>query len=339
MSKKTIKSVTNSKFVKTLTASLMAASVFVPVASSVSADENKTTCTLTIYASKHADSKADATGACKDEIYGYYVPDVKLFKANGMYAGDVKNGQKEEIALSGGKYSTAMVTFYTVNDLDSKPTDTKPPKDVKPSKPKTSNFVSFKGLTNKTTTVWSGTSSKSKKIGKLNRQSLVTLTSEKASRYSITYKKKKRWINKSDVDTAMREFKVKTTTDKLNVRTGMSTKYQVITQLKKGFVMYGSLSPKKDWLKVEYAPLKYGYVATKYTKKLVEFKKFSVKTKEILNVRDGRSTKEKIVGKLKKGSTVTVIGSKDGWYTISYKGKTSYISSKYTTKNSNTKKK
>lgn len=343
-----IQSFSKSKIAKTLTASLMAVSVFVPVASSVSADENTTTCTLTIYASKNTDDNfADATGACKDEIYGYYAPSTKTFRATGMYSGTIVDGQKEEIALGQSNYSSATVTFYTVNDLESKPPVTKPPTTSKPTnptpKPSTSNFVKFKGITLKSVTVWSGTTSKSKKVGTLKTGTGVTLTSEKSNRFSITYKGKKRWVNKSDISSIMNEFKVQTTTNKLNVRTGASTKYKVITQLKKGYKMNASQPPYKGWFMVEYAPMKYGYVSSKYAKKYVVFKKFNVKTKDVLNIRAGGSTKHKVIGKLKKGSTVTVIGSKNGWYTISYtakKGyKKGYISAKYTSKVTKAKKK
>lgn len=37
----------------------------------------------------------------------------------------------------------------------------------------------------------------------------------------------------------------------------------------------------------------------------------------------------KKLGQTAKGSKVTIIGSKSGWYTIKLKGKTGYISSKY----------
>lgn len=348
MSNKMIQSIAKSKFSKTLTASLMAVSVFVPVASSVSADESQTTCTMTIYASKNTvDNFAHATGECGKEIDGYYSPNAKTFRTAGAYTGEVKNGQKEEIGLTSDKYASAIITFYTVNDLEGETPETKPPTTSKPTvpatKPATSTFVAFKGITTKTTTVWSGTTSKSKKVGTLIGSQVLTLKSEKANRYSITYKGKKRWVDKAAVSTLVNEFKVQTTTDKLNVRTGPSTKYKVITQLRKGFKMNASQPPYKGWYMVEYAPKKYGYVSSKYARKYVEFKKFNVKTKDVLNVRTGASTKNKVIGKLKKGSTVTVIGSKNEWYTISYtakKGyKTGYISAKYTTKVSSTKKK
>lgn len=342
-----MKQALTSKFSKLFATSVMTAALVAPVATSVSAEVSQTTCTMTIYASKNTgDNYARATGECAKEIDGYYAPNVKLFRATGAYTGVVKDGQKEEIALTSDKYASAIITFYTVNDTEAeKPPVTPPPtsEPVKPApKPSTSNFVKFKGITNKNTTVWSGTTAKSKKVGTLNKYTAVTLTSEKSSRFSITYKGKKRWINRNDFDSIMNEFKVQTT-DKLNVRTGPSTKYKVITTLKKGFKMEGSQSPYKGWYIVQYAPMKYGYISSKYAKKYIVFKKFNVKTKEVLNVRSGGSTKNKVIGKLKKGSTVTVIGSKNGWYTISYtakKGyKNGYISAKYTTKVKTTKKK
>lgn len=342
-----MKQALTSKFSKLFATSVMATALIVPVATNVSAEISQTTCSMTIYASKNTgDNYARATGECAKEIDGYYAPNVKLFRAAGAYTGVVTNGQKEEIALTSDKYASAIITFYTVNDAEAeKPPVTPPPtsEPVKPApKPSTSKFVKFKGMTNKKATIWSGTTSKSKKIGTLNKYSGVTLNSEKANRFSITYKKKKRWINKSDVNSIMNDFNVKTTA-KLNVRTGPSTKYKVITTLKKGFKTKGSQSPYKGWYIVEYAPMKYGYVSSKYAKKYVTFKKFNVKTKAVLNVRSGGSTKNKVIGKLKKGAKVTVIGSKNGWYTISYtakKGyKKGYISAKYTTKVKTTKKK
>lgn len=333
----------SSKIAKVVTSSLLATSLIVPVAaSSVSADENKTSCSVTIYASKNQnDNYADGTGACKDEIYGFYVPSEKQYQANGMYTGVVKNGTKKDIPLvQSTKYQSATVTFYTVNDLEEKPKDSKPPKKSKPSKPKGSDYVSFKAMTNKKAVLWDGTTSKSKKVATLDKHSGVTITSEKANRFSLTYKKKKRWINKVDVDTIMRDFKVKTTVNKLNVRTGTSTDYKILNQLEKGHVMYASYSPKKDWLKVEYAPYKYGYVSAKYTTKIKEFKKFGALSTKTQSVRDTRSSeKGKSLGLLKKSSKVTVIGSKSGWYTISFKGKKGYIKAKYTQKVTTPKKK
>lgn len=48
-----------------------------------------------------------------------------------------------------------------------------------------------------------------------------------------------------------------------------------------------------------------------------------------LNVRSRATTKSRIIGVLKKGTKTEVIEYKNGWYRISYKGKTAYIYGKY----------
>ena len=63
------------------------------------------------------------------------------------------------------------------------------------------------------------------------------------------------------------------------------------------------------------------------------FKQFKGTSTADLNVRSGPSTKYKKLGLLKKKSVVTVKGSKNGWYQITYKGKKAYVSAKYIKKN------
>lgn len=133
-----------------------------------------------------------------------------------------------------------------------------------------------------------------------------------------------------------KQFKGTSTAD-LNVRSGPSTKYKKLGLLKKNTAV--TVTGSKDgWYKISYKG-KTAYVSAKYIKKnesVSTFKQFSVTTTEDLNVRQSRSVSSKNLGQLAKGSKVTVIGSKSGWYTIKYKGKTGYISSKYTKKASTT---
>jgi|GEM_PF-4344157 len=129
-----------------------------------------------------------------------------------------------------------------------------------------------------------------------------------------------------------KQFKGTSTAD-LNVRSGPSTKYKKLGLLKKKSVVTVKGS-KNGWYQITYKGKK-AYVSAKYIKKnasVSTFKQFSVTTTDALNVRQSRSAKAKKLGQLAKGSKVTVIGSKSGWYTIKYKGKTGYISSKYTKK-------
>lgn len=133
-----------------------------------------------------------------------------------------------------------------------------------------------------------------------------------------------------------KQFKGTSTAD-LNVRSGPSTKYKKLGLLKKNTAVTVTGS-KDDWYKISYKG-KTAYVSAKYIKKnesVSTFKQFSVTTTEALNVRQSRSVSSKKLGQLAKGIKVTVIGSKSGWYTIKYKGKTGYISSKYTKKTSTT---
>lgn len=52
----------------------------------------------------------------------------------------------------------------------------------------------------------------------------------------------------------------------------------------------------------------------------------------VLNVRSGDSTSDSILGKLKKGSTVSIEEeTENGWYQISYKNATAYVSDQYIT--------
>jgi len=81
------------------------------------AESDRTTCTMTIYASKHqGGNRAQATGECKGLVTGGFNATDKYFVAEGMYTGKVVNGQTEEIILANSKYIFADLTFYTVND-------------------------------------------------------------------------------------------------------------------------------------------------------------------------------------------------------------------------------
>lgn len=51
----------------------------------------------------------------------------------------------------------------------------------------------------------------------------------------------------------------------------------------------------------------------------------------VLNVRSGAGTKYKAVGKLTKGTKVTLHSKTGSWYKITYKSKTAYISASYVT--------
>lgn len=315
MIKKLVQGLMKNRTLKVSVASIIMSSAFMTMpVSAINMDDYITTCTMTIYASKNTrDNFAAATGDCKPEIDGYYSPTAKIFRVAGAYTGEVKNGQVREIALAQSeKYVSAYITFYTVNDLK-KPVAT---------------FKPFKGITNKKTIVWDGISKDSKKIAELPSKTNIEVQSQKSNRYSFTYKGKNRWVDKVNVDQVFTEFVVETTSS-LNIRSAASVKSKIVGTLKKGtkVTIKGSAD---GWYKVIHKG-KTAYISSAYTKKVVVFKEFKVKVTDALNVRSQASTNGKIVGTLKAGTVVTVKASKNGWYTIDYKGKSSFISEKYTT--------
>lgn len=61
-----------------------------------------------------------------------------------------------------------------------------------------------------------------------------------------------------------------------------------------------------------------------------------------VNVRTGASTKYRTIGKIKKGTKVKILSTKNGWYKVKYSNKTGWSSGKYIKKassSSNVKKK
>lgn len=57
----------------------------------------------------------------------------------------------------------------------------------------------------------------------------------------------------------------------------------------------------------------------------------TVKVSTDLNVRASDSTSSKIIGKLYNGNKLSITGSANGWYKISYNGSTGWVSSDYVT--------
>jgi tungstate transport system substrate-binding protein len=53
------------------------------------------------------------------------------------------------------------------------------------------------------------------------------------------------------------------------------------------------------------------------------------KTTIDLKVRSGRGPQYSVVGVIKKGTEIKLLGAKAGWYTIIYKNKTAYVFGQY----------
>ncbi|WP_028986936.1 5'-nucleotidase C-terminal domain-containing protein [Thermicanus aegyptius] len=115
----------------------------------------------------------------------------------------------------------------------------------------------------------------------------------------------------------------------LNVRTGPGVKHPVSFVLHLGNeVILGET--KYGWVKVTYNG-KTGYAYGKY----LLLPASEVKGKEgkvqagMLNVRAAPSDSGKILGVLKKGDVVTILGEENGWYQIQFQGKMAYAYGRY----------
>lgn len=125
------------------------------------------------------------------------------------------------------------------------------------------------------------------------------------------------------------------TASTLNVRSGPSTTYKVITTVKKNSSIKVSQT-KGSWDKVTVGS-KTGWVSNKYltTKKPATTTKTTSKvmyvTASTLKVRSGAGTNYKIITTVKKNSSVKVTQTKGSWSKVAVGSKTGWVSSKYLT--------
>lgn len=115
----------------------------------------------------------------------------------------------------------------------------------------------------------------------------------------------------------------------LNMRTGPSTKYKIITTLSRNEEVE-VISIENGWAKVKYNS-KIGYVSNSYLKDKTDTT--TVDTKYVntgsLNVRSGPSTSYRILGVYKYGQEVKVVSVNNNWAKIKYNNGYAYVSNKY----------
>ena len=122
---------------------------------------------------------------------------------------------------------------------------------------------------------------------------------------------------------------------RLNVRNSASKNGDILTSLANGTYIT-LISKSGDWYYVEYADEKHGYCHKDYIK-LDSEKTAKVNTQSTsLNVRSGAGTGYYVKDSVKKGETVIVLSSSNGWSRILYDGiKIGYVSNQYLTISSN----
>ncbi|WP_160724109.1 3D domain-containing protein [Bacillus sp. USDA818B3_A] len=138
--------------------------------------------------------------------------------------------------------------------------------------------------------------------------------------------------------TASAEAATVVNADVLNVRQSPATSSRVIGKVTNGQTL-SVKSRQSGWLKVSYKG-KTGYVSSQYTKETSTAKPSTTTTTGTyyvnatsLNVRSGAGTKYARIGTLRRGQAVSV--KKDlgnGWYQISYNGRTGYVSKQFVVK-------
>jgi N-acetylmuramoyl-L-alanine amidase len=128
-------------------------------------------------------------------------------------------------------------------------------------------------------------------------------------------------------------------TDQLRVRSGPGTSFRIIGYLNKGQAV-SVLDENENWLKVS-ASFGEGWVAREF----MDLKSNSTNSKEdnnnnnksidkgividTLNIRNEPSTKGTIIGKLSKGTTVSIYSKKNNWLEIKYSGQSAWVSSEF----------
>lgn len=132
---------------------------------------------------------------------------------------------------------------------------------------------------------------------------------------------------------AMEQDGVVTATS-LNVRSGPSTKYNVLTTVKKNEKLT-ILDSSNGWYNVRLSSGKEGWASANYITKSTQSTENtsslnqSKVTADALNMRSGAGTSYRVITVLKKNEIVEVVSESKGWTKIKYDGRLGYVSSKY----------
>ena len=188
--------------------------------------------------------------------------------------------------------------------------------------------------------VRSGPSTSHSIVGTLEKKTKIEILSINNGWYKIKYGKSHAYVSSNYIinngaSIPEEEFNIGVvTSSSLNVRSGTSTSYPIIGNLKKDDKVK-ILSSYNGWHQIMYNN-RYGYVSDSYIKLLKnEDDNTSENTKtgtvniNALNVRSGPSTSYEIIDMIKRNDTVEIISSENGWYKIKNNNRYGYVSSKY----------
>ena len=175
----------------------------------------------------------------------------------------------------------------------------------------------------------------------LNKGDKVEVISESNGWSKVKYDSRLGYVASKYIDKTNETHTIKeVNTDSLNVRTGPSTRYQIIGKLNTG-AKVEVISESNGWSKIRYNN-KTAYVSSGYLKavststpdintedKTETYKEIKVVNTDGLNVRTGPSTSYQSIAKIDKGTKVEVISESNGWSKINYNNKTAYVATRY----------
>ena len=145
-------------------------------------------------------------------------------------------------------------------------------------------------------------------------------------------------VNTSPTPDPSTQTYVKTTAN-LNMRSGSSTAYGILAVIPSGTTVPVAGRASNGWYQVTYNG-KTGYVSNSYVSVVSStpppapstptVTQTYVKTTANLNMRSGSSTAYGVLAVIPGGTTVPVAGrASNGWYQVTYNGKTGYVSNSY----------
>lgn len=128
------------------------------------------------------------------------------------------------------------------------------------------------------------------------------------------------------VEEAPEVIEILRTKENLNLRSGAGTNYKILLMIPKGSEVR-VLSKSNGWAKAAYKTTA-GYCSIDYLEAMPSRKGGKV-IASVLNVRSGPSTKYRVMGQLKKGQSVEILSTSNGWHNIRYGLTTAYVSADY----------
>jgi|GEM_PF-1709573 len=205
-----------------------------------------------------------------------------------------------------------------------------------------------------TLNVRSGPSTFYSKIGTLSRGQTVSIQSESNGWATISYNGSTAYVasmyllktSESSTASTSSSTTATVTASRLNIRTGMSTAYGIVTVLPKGTqVTVLSINGSYYFISVSgktgYAPSQYFSLNSNSQSSTSSSSSSSsgsetssavatgTVTASTLNVRSGPSTSYSKVGTLRSGQSVSIYSTSNGWAKINYSGTTAYVASMY----------